>query len=201
MADVSFPGTPQDRTAVPVAGPAFGPASVGRVEPPSLAQVVLRARARLAERERLGAKLLFIAGCLIAIPFMIDLLGFTGVITAQSRLSTSPLMRDMLAGWSVTLVDGAAVLLEALLILACWVGAGRFGAGRPKGALLLAVFGAAGSILWVPVLWGAAVEVFPQDALGAISGSVFPGLGSVGCILIVAGGLVARLRPVRAYDR
>ncbi len=181
--------------------PAFGPRSVGRVEPPSLAQVILRARARLAERERLGAKLLWIALVCIAIPFMIDAMGLTGVITAQARLTTSPLLRDTLVDWSRTLVDTGAVLLELGLILACMVGASRFGAGRPKGAWVFSLLGVAGFGIWLPVVYGVAVEVFPTDIVGALMASIFPGLGVVGSALLVAGGLEARLRPVRPYDR
>lgn len=187
---------------LPAATPAFGPASVGRVEPPSLAQMILRARARLTERERFGGKLLLIGGILIAIfPFWIDLLGFAGVIAARSRLSTSFLLRNQLAGWSLTLVDGACVLLEFVLILGAFIGASRLGAGRPRGVWLLSVLGAAGFILWVPLVWGAAVEVFPTDPMSALLACVLPGLGFAGCAVMVVGGLVARMRPVRPYTR
>ncbi len=190
-----------DGVAPSIRLPAFGPGSVGRVEPPSLAQVILRARARLAERERLGAKLLWIAMVCIAIPFAIDAMGLTGVITAQARLTTSPLLRDTLVDWSRTLVDTAAVLAELVLILACMVGASRFGAGRPKGAWMLSLLGAGGFVIWLPVVYGVALEVFPTDIVGALMTSIFPGLGLVGSCLLAAGGLEARLRPVRPYDR
>lgn len=201
MAEAILSGPARDGTKLPAATAAFGPLSVGRVGPPSLAQMVLRARARLAERERLGAKLLSIAGILFSLPLMIDLMGFTGVITAQSRLSTSPLLREMLVNWSVTLVDGAAVLLECLLLIACFAEAARLNAGRPKGAWMLSLFGAAGSLLWLPVLWGVVVEILPVDGLTALTTSLFPGLGFTACLLMIAGGLVARLRPVRAYAK
>ena len=201
MAETSLSGTADEVQPTPYQGPAFGPVSLGRVAPPSLAQMVHRARARLSERERLAARLLSIAGVLFSLPFAIDLMGFTGVIQAQSRLSTSPLLRGALVDWSVALVDGAVVLVELLLMAACFLGAARFAAARPKGAWILSVVGAAGSIVWLPVLWGAAVEVFPQDAMSAILASIFPGLGFLGCALMVAGGLVGRLRPVRPYER
>ncbi len=41
---------------------AFGPSSLGEVPPPTLEQIVLRARVRLGERGRLAGQLLFGAG-------------------------------------------------------------------------------------------------------------------------------------------
>lgn len=201
MADASLPHLAADGTDILPPGPTFGPASVGWVGPPSLEQVIRRARARLAERERLGAKLLSFAVIFIAFPFMVDLMGLSGVIPAQLRLTTSPMLRDAVAGWSVTAVDAGAVLLEVVLMAGALAGASRFNAGRPKAAWMFSVLGAVGLILWVPVLWGTAVEVFPTDWMTGLWSSLLPALGFAGCVLIVVGGLEARLRPVRPYDR
>ena len=200
VAEATQTGPGLDAAGVPGVVPAFGPASVGPVAPPSLDQMVLRARARLTERERSGGRLVSIAGVLFTIPFMIDAMAVTGVITSGARLSTSPLLRGLLLDWSQTLVDTAVVAAELVLIIGCFAGAARFNAGRPKGAWVVALLGALGLLIWVPVMFGAATEIMPKDWVGALLASIFPGLGFLACLLTIVGGLHARFRPVRPYS-